>query len=300
MKRSSGPRKTANLSEKHTTRRKSMTSKIVRACLFAIASFGVANGFAQAQTLKVLHSFGNGTDGSAPAAGLVRDAKGNFYGTTSTGGKYESSGTVFKLTPSGKETVLHNFGTQDDGVNPETGVIIDKPGNLYGTTLMGGTGLYGTVFKLAPDLKETILYAFIGGSDGKGPTGLIRDSKGNFYGTASGAGTNRAGTVFELDTSDKLIPRHEFGGVPDGFEPLGGVVMDSAGNLYGTTFLGGKPDGGTVFKVTAQDKETVLLNLGGADGFEPIAGLLRDKAGNHCASRLLPREGWMLARSRSH
>jgi uncharacterized repeat protein (TIGR03803 family) len=150
--------------------------------------------------LTVLHNFDTQTqDGYFPAGNLVRDAAGNLYGTTEFGGT-SGSGTVFKVNASGNETVLHNFagGTADGGLPFLSGLLRDAKGNLYGVTDEGGAFSFGTVYKLDPAGKETILHSF-NGKDGKIPYGtLIMDHAGNLYGTTNGGGAHNAGVVFEL------------------------------------------------------------------------------------------------------
>jgi len=150
----------------------------------------------------VLHSF-TGSDGAYPYAGLVRDAAGNLYGTTYYGGA-RGYGTVFKVTETGKESVLYSFaGGIDgpDGALPCAGLVLDAKGNLYGTTIYGGTYGIGTVFKVAKNGKETVLHSFTHWPDGSGPyAGLLRDAKGNLYGTTVWGGSSECncGVVFEL------------------------------------------------------------------------------------------------------
>jgi uncharacterized repeat protein (TIGR03803 family) len=150
----------------------------------------------------VLHSFVSGKDGENPYAGLVQDDKGNFYGTTYSGGAGCSGfgcGTVFKVTPKGKETVLHAFATSD-GHYPDFGTLVrDAAGNLYGTTYAGGSADVGVVFKVTSSGKETVMYNFTGGADEGFPVaGLIDDKAGNFYGTTLGNPPDTYGTVFRL------------------------------------------------------------------------------------------------------
>jgi uncharacterized repeat protein (TIGR03803 family) len=245
-----------------------------------------------AGTETVLHSFDSQSgDGWRPEAGLVIDGQGILYGTTTLGGAY-GGGTVFKVTPEGTETLLYSFGSQSgDGWEPWAGLIMDKQGNLYGTTPGGGAKNRGTVFKVTPEGTETVLYSF--GShprDGKQPfAGLIMDHAGNFYGTTEmGGGPKHRGTVFKLAPDGTETVLYGFGSQSgDGRYPLVALVMDKQGNLYGTTFEGGAYRGGTlgagtVFQVTPQGTETVLYSFGGrsGDGWEPEAGLLMDKKGN--------------------
>jgi len=203
--------------------------------------------------LTVLHSFtGGSSDGQTPTGGLLRDSSGNLYGTTQYGGA-SSHGTVFKIDATGHFTILHSF-TWNDGGNPASGVIRDSAGNFYGTTQYGGTGL-GVIFKLdAGTNLEHVLHSFTGSTDGSVPTGdLLRDSAGNFYGTTSRGGAISCGTVFKLDNTNHESIVHYFNNFPtDGCTPYGSLVLDAAGNLYGTTYYGsstGYDNMGIVFKV---------------------------------------------------
>jgi uncharacterized repeat protein (TIGR03803 family) len=160
----------------------------------------VAAPQAHAQTFTVFYSFtGYPENGVSPFGGLVMDPAGNLYGVTQAGGSPPpfDGGTVFKLDPSGNESVLHSF-TGGDGSIPYAGLVIDTAGNLYGTTLFGGSSGYGTVFKLDPSGTETVLHSFAY-SDGAAPVaGLVMDPAGNLYGTAHGGGSSGNGTVFKL------------------------------------------------------------------------------------------------------
>jgi uncharacterized repeat protein (TIGR03803 family) len=229
----------------------------------------------------VLHNFGSPPRGSVPVAGVIRDAAGNLYGTTAHGGAW-NQGVVFKVNTAGHETVLYTFTGGTDGSNPYAGVIGDSAGNLYGTTLSGGAAGYGVVYKLNAAGQETVLYAFTGGSDGGNPyAGVIQDSSGNLYGTTEVGGGSNGGVVYSLDTTGNETVLYSFTGGNDGGYPYAGVVRDSAGNLYGTTYLGGTRDAGTVYKLGPAGHETVLYSFtGGADGEAPEAGVIRDSAGN--------------------
>lgn len=253
---------------------------------------------AQAQTYSILHNFtSTGGDGADPHAGLIMDKAGDLYGTTLYGGSstncgIDGCGTVFRLDPSGNETVLYNFtNSNGDGANPHAGLIMDSSGNLYGTTMNGGTSGYGTVFELvnsSGNYSETVLHSF-GGSDGANPwAGLITDSSGNLYGTTTNGGTSGYGTVFELVNSSGNYSEtvlHSFA-LGDGAHPFGGLIRDLSGNLYGTAESGGNVSlnngygYGTVFKVDTFGNFTVLHNFSGADGSAPLAGLIMDSSGN--------------------
>ncbi len=234
----------------------------------------------------VLYNFQCGTDGWDPVAGVVRDSAGNLYGATFMGGDlgcgYQEDagcGTVFKVDPNGTETVLYSFPSfgGSDGSLPIGGLIRDSEGNLYGTTGIGGsTQSYycgaqagcGVVFELSPNADGTwtytTLYEFCSGGDcssGSEPrANLIRDKAGNLYGTASRGGVSQqdcCGVVFKLDPTGHETVLHAFTGGSDGSTPYEGLVMDSAGTLYGVATWGGdlncqaKYGGcGTVFKIT--------------------------------------------------
>jgi uncharacterized repeat protein (TIGR03803 family) len=256
-------------------------------------------------TAETLYSFGGtSTDAMGPSGVLFQGSDGNFYGTTFRGGLagcangaatsdpfYIGCGTVFKITPTGEETVLHLFAAAPaDGANPEF-VIQGKDGNFYGTTATGGANNLGTVFKLTPEGVETILYSFAGGSDGAGAQGLVQGSDGNFYGTTAGGGVNNSGTVFRLTPGGVETILYSFSGTsyagPDGANPIGQLVQGSDGNFYGVTALGGLPSPvvhntttcGTVFKVTPEGVETILHRFSGPDGQGPN-GLIQGSDGN--------------------
>jgi uncharacterized repeat protein (TIGR03803 family) len=214
--------------------------------LLALASVNsTARGQAFGATNSILWSFGNGSDGQAPAGDLIRDTSGNLYGTTQSGGA-NSYGTVFKLTAQGNESVLWSFGHGTDGAGPQDGLIMDPSGNLYCTTGGGGGGTYGsgTVFKLTPpstiggNWSESILWSFCSQSacaDGESPSaGLLMDASGNLYGTtvyggAHPGGPRYAGVVFKLTAQGNESVLWSFGSGTDGAGPLGGLIMDASG-----------------------------------------------------------------------
>lgn len=179
------------------------------------------------------------------------------------------------------EIVLHSFAVDGaDGYHPYATLVIDSRRNLYGTTLHGGSHGFGTVFKISASGTERVLYSFAGGTDGVQPSlGVIRDNAGNLYGTTFDGGTGSVGTVFKLDSFGSHTVVHNFmDDGTDGYRPNGDLVRDAAGNLYGTTQIGGAFGFGTVFKLTAAGIETVLYSFaGGADGCNPNAGLIRSK-----------------------
>jgi uncharacterized repeat protein (TIGR03803 family) len=194
-------------------------------------------------------------------------------------------------------TTLHAFTGNPDGAGPFQANLLDLNGTLYGTTSLGGTYHLGTIFRRNRYGKETVLYTFTGGADGAYPnTGLVQDKNGNFYGTTQNSGFLSCldfgkmfpgcGTVFRLDTKGALTVLHAFTGGTDGAGPQG-LIIDSAGFLYGTTFYGGDlscPSGigcGVVYKMDTSGNETVLYNFtGGTDGWFPNTFLTRDTADN--------------------
>ena len=230
----------------------------------------------------VLYSFTGGADGGYPIAGVIFDSAGNLYGTTYDGGAGKH-GVVYKLDMAGRETVLYSFTGGADGGGPYAGVVRDSTGNLYGTTSGGGTANAGVVYKLETTGQETVLYSFTGGADGGAPyAGVIRDPAGNLYGTTYyGGGTANAGVVYKVDTAGHETVLYSFTGGADGGQPAAGVIRDSAGNLYGTTYYGGTANAGVVYKLDTTGHETVLYTFtGGADGGFPWSGVIRGSAGN--------------------
>lgn len=204
-------------------------------------------------TEAVLHAFTDQNDGAFPNAGVLRDAKGNLFGTTIWDPVY-GAGTVFRLTRRGKETPLYTFTNGSDGGLPESDLMEDQAGNLYGTTFWMGLPPYGqgVVFKVAPDGTETVLYTFCAQgncSDGANPlSSLVTDASGDFYGTTEMGGANNLGTVFRLTPAGKETVLHSFGGTGDGSYPISGL-MELNGWLYGTTAEGGANGTGVFFKV---------------------------------------------------
>jgi uncharacterized repeat protein (TIGR03803 family) len=212
---------------------------------------------------KVVHAFTGGKDGAVGSLGsLVFDAAGNLYGVTELGGTY-GAGSVYELSPTRggwKTTVLYDFKGAPDAANPYGGLIFDKAGNLYGTTYFGGAAGMGAVFQLIPGpngtWEENVLYSFEGGTDGSFPTTtLVFNAAGSLYGTTSTGGRPSCdcGTVFRLTLTrgswdERII--HFFGKGRDGSSPNYGLTLDQAGNLYGTTPVGGSGGQGIVFQIT--------------------------------------------------
>jgi uncharacterized repeat protein (TIGR03803 family) len=250
-------------------------------------------------TETVLHSFGNGSDGREPVAGVVMDGAGDLYGTTFLGGMGHS-GTVFELKPAGNgtwaETVIHSFcylhGCRYGGSVPMAGLVLGSSGNLFGTTFAGGPGACrgdsgcGEVFELVRGSSgkwtEKTLHGFNGNDGKESQASLIFDHAGHLYGTTSGGGTSGSGTIFELlhakngTWTEKVLAN---------FGSSASLTFDSAGNLYGTSGSGGYGDG-AVFKLTpgksGEWKQELLYKFpkSGQDGFQADANLIFDTAGN--------------------
>jgi uncharacterized repeat protein (TIGR03803 family) len=303
----------------------------------------------------VLYSFTGGVDGAFPAySPVIFDSLGNLYGTAYTAGA-NGAGVVFELSPVGKdwqETVLYNFCSQagcTDGAAPVGGLIMDRAGNLYGTTISGpGSGAIGTVFELSPSgsgWKEQVIYnvaasyagltmdptgnifgvgsskvfelspngkggwttsvlhTFIGTpTDGSAPEGtLVLDKAGNLYGTTTTGGASNLGTVYKMTHGKKGWTErilHSFTGAKHGSDPWAGVVLDAAGNLFGTTIKGGNLPGiGIIFELVAPIgkssyyKENVLWSFTQVEGYAPYGSLIRDSAGNLYGTTYQPAGG---------
>lgn len=260
-------------------------------------------------TETTLHEFTGSPDGEYPNAVIV-DGTGTLYGTTYYGGTstYQSCsfgcGVLFKLTSSGQETILHSFDAPpEDGILPQAGVTLASNGVLYGTTTDGGAGTGirgisgdGTIYRFANG-KETLLYSFTDGVDGALPSAGLLLHRGALYGTANFGGTGPCstsfgggcGTVFKFNKSGEST-LYEFQNGADGGFPAASLIVDGAGNLYGTTVLGGDlncdiggpPAGcGVVFKLAPSGQETVLYTFTGSrDGAWPSDALVMDSAGN--------------------
>jgi uncharacterized repeat protein (TIGR03803 family) len=236
-----------------------------------VTSVSVACG----SNFSPLYSFAGGSDGADPYHTLIQGSDGDFYGTTLNGGT-SNTGTIFKITPSGTESVFYSFTNI-----PYSGLVQGSDGNIYGTTASGGTSGRGTVFNITPGGSETVLYSFPAGSSDP-YTGLIQGSDGNFYGTSGAGGTSDDGTVFRITPSGVKTVLYSFAqSGSDGEIPYAGVIQGSDGNFYGTTYFGGANGLGTVFEVTLSGTETVLYSFaGGSDGEHPYAGVTQGRDGN--------------------
>jgi len=226
----------------------------------ALSGCGTVFKISTAGKETILHAFTGKADGNIVNSRLVLDASGNIYGTAAGGGIVTGAcitqglhgcGVLFRLSKTGKDTILHSFTDGADGATPAGNLITDANGNLFGCTSVGGSFGKGTIYEFDTNGKFTVLYNF-DTVDFCG--GLVRDANGNFFGTASGSPD---GIAFEVDASGKFTQLHGFTGESDGGEPLSQPILDPQGNLYGTTYFGGLtcPDGlgdgcGVVYKIT--------------------------------------------------
>jgi uncharacterized repeat protein (TIGR03803 family) len=219
----------------------------------------------------VIYSFVGGVaDGQGPFCALLQGKDGNFYGTTHQGGPSDD-GTVFKITPSGVETVLHSFAGGIDGSLPLASLIQDSGGNFYSTTINGGASQSGSFFKITPTGTVTTVYSFNSAAEGQNPGGLIQASDGNFYGTTTNGGTNGYGTVFMVTPAGLETVLHSFsGGTTDGGNPGAALIQGSDGNMYGTTAGGGTNYNGTVFTITPAGVQRVLYSFSGAGSGDAV------------------------------
>lgn len=294
----------------------------VVACVVVTAML-TATAPAQGQTFTILHAFRFSDKAVGPTGGLVADGDGNLYGdsvasvfeltpdnsvivlgavylsigpiargpggdiyatTFPNGGKL--CGQAFEVTPEGGKVVLHEFGPSPDGCVTGSGLIRDADGNLYGTTVEGGAFSVGTVWKInAADQSEIVLHSFTGGAeDGGNPTGLAVDGAGNLYGGTRVGGAFGKGIVYRLNPNGQFTVLHSFSG-GDGNYPIAPPLLDTAGNLYGTTYSGGSGNCpasgcGVLFKIDPTGNYTVLLNFGGILGYGPSTVLVEDRSGN--------------------
>jgi uncharacterized repeat protein (TIGR03803 family) len=286
----------------------------------ALVSTAIAARAQEEPNYTALYTF-TGADGEYPLGNVIRDQAGNLYGAAFNGGDPSGCGgsgcgVVFKVDSSGKETVLYSFTGGADGAYPASDLLRDEAGNLYGTTHGGGDVNVsacsfnpgcGVVFKVDPAGKESVLYAFSGGTDGLGASsGLVRDEEGNLYGTTIMGGdvsgvcpgfpAPGCGVVFKVDATGKETVLYTFTGGADGYAPYGDLLRDEAGDLYGAASNGGDVSGfcgdtvlnatgflgcGTIFKLDQTGKFTVLHTFHGVDGGPfPDGWLVQDNSGN--------------------
>ena len=250
-------------------------------------------------TLTTIYSFTT-LDGNTADSGLIPAGNGDFYGTTYGGGTttvpYDGTnsdtigdtvqnppGTVYRITPQGTITTLHSF-AGPDGANPGKEAVVGLNGNIYGTTLFGGSNDYGTIYTITPQGTFTSLYSFTNGLDGAFPKSqLIQGIDGNFYGTAQNGGgpagkkwcnVHGCGSAYMITPEGTLTVLHDFEGDPEPAHP-GSLTMGIAGNYYGTSIYGGTDHEGTVYMMTPEGAVTTLFQFDGTDGEAPLGGLIQ-------------------------
>ncbi|WP_181160023.1 choice-of-anchor tandem repeat GloVer-containing protein [Sandaracinobacter neustonicus] len=259
--------------------------------LYGTTSAGGANGLGTVFRVgtdgySVLHDF-DSAGGGNPRGGVILDSSGNLYGTAYNYGA-ANRGTIYKISTDGDYTVLHNFTALQTGYHPQAGLTLGADGYLYGTASGGIPAVQaGTIFKLATDGSDyTLLHSFGISGDGRYPQmEMIADAAGNMYGTTNqggGSGYNSIGTIFRIGTDGEYSVIHTFVGETNGSYPVGNLLLDAAGNLYGTTTSGGINQNGTVFRLSADGDYSVLYKFAtyGGYGRSPYAGLLADAEGN--------------------
>ncbi len=231
--------------------------------VFKITPAGVAS---------VVYSFAGGaTDGQGPKAALVLAADGNFYGTTSQGG-LTGNGTIFKLSPSGAETVIHSFTNGIDGSFPLVSLVQARDGNLYSTMYSGGPIAAGSLYKISLSGVFTTVFSFDTYAEGRNPNPMVLGKDGNFYGTTFAGGTSGYGTVFKLTPTGSETVLHSFaGGTTDGYDPEAALVQGSDGRFYGIAEGGGTNSSGSVFAITPAGVETAIYFFGIASSLDAAA-----------------------------
>ena len=247
-----------------------------------------------------LYQFTNGMDGGNPTAGLTLGSDGSFYGVTTNGGLYETNGTAFKVTTDGLLTALYSFTGGADGGCPMGELAADVSGTFYGTTVVGGTSGFGTVFSITTKGALTPIYSFSGRADGGWPyAGLTLGPDGNFYGVTTWGGAANDGTVFQIRTNGALKTLHSFTG-SDGAIPVGALALANDGNFYGTTIQGGTYDGGAIFRIGTTGDYALLFSFVpgalGPTGMTPLGQLVQGPDGAFygvaCQGGLSGDQGW--------
>jgi uncharacterized repeat protein (TIGR03803 family) len=257
----------ANRSDKHMRRWRILMTLAGASLLLTIPQ-------AQAQLLT-LHNFAGRSDGSDPSAALMQANPQFLFGTTLEGGMY-GYGTLFKMTPAGTLTKLHDFTGGDDGAGPRAALVKGPRGDWYGTASYGGANNNGTIFEINSAEIFTTAHEFEGGDGGSPQAALVPGAHGDLYGTTVSGGNKNYGTVFKISPAGMLTTLYSFTGGSDGGNPGAALVKDCLGDFYGTTTAGGAQNSGTVFKITPAGALTTLYSFsGGIDGGNPSGGLAR-------------------------
>jgi len=266
--------------------RRSRFASLNRICQLSVLPlfFALVTGSpisAHAQTFQLIHSFTDGgTDGFNPTGAIYADSVGNIYGATEAGGK-SLAGVIYQIDQNGNETILHNFGHNNE-IAPTPGLALVNGTFLFGHTAAGGATNQGTVFaqQLSPPAFKNV--HIFSGTDGADPVGiLVLAADGlSAYGVTASGGANNAGEVYKVDKSGNVTVIYSFTGGSDGSAPSAGLLLDSAGNLYGVTTAGGTTGDGVFFRIDPSGVETVIHNFSSTTGKQPNSTPVADGLGN--------------------
>jgi len=229
-------------------------------------------------TLTVLRHFDYYNTGGYPDGSLIQATDGNFYGMASSGGS-NLEGTIFKMTPSGTITVLKVLDKDVTGGLTYGHLTEGKDGNFYGMTNWGGTGGYGTIFKITPTGVFTVLKHLTSATGGYSYSSLTLGADGNFYGTTEDGGANYSGSIFKITPTGVFTVLKYFDYMNSGASPWGGLVRAADGNFYGMTTWGGQNFSGTIYKITPTGTFTVLKQLSATTGGRPYGDLVQGSDG---------------------
>jgi len=251
---------------------------------YGLTGCGTVFSISRAGKVQIVHAFtGIDGDGELLFSAVVQDARGNLFGTTAGGGS-NGAGTIFEISPNGKERVLYSFSGGLDGSGPNS-VTIGRDGALYGTSLAGGAAGLGTVFRLERDGTEEVLHSFGGDpADGVSPgSALLLGQNGKLYGSTLFGGSLGLGSVFEITPAGELRTVYSFTtGAGGSAAPNGPLVQDAEGNIYGTTQFGGTAGLGSIFRLSRHNVFTTLVSLAGSPpgAGNPGAGVILGSDGN--------------------
>ncbi|MBV9063446.1 MAG: hypothetical protein JOY77_11045 [Alphaproteobacteria bacterium] len=234
-------------------------------------------------TYAVIYAFKGGSDGANPVAGVTLAPDGSLYGTTSNGGGAafcSGCGTVYRIAPDGKESVIYAFQGDSDGAYPSGSVALDKKGNIYGTTAGGGPDYQGTIFRISPKGKETQLHSCDGFNCSNPASNVVFDKAGNLFGASPFGGDFGPGAIFKISPQGVFSVLYSFTGSLDGYQPYSDLTIDKDGTLFGTTVAGGENNFGVVYRVTSAGSESVVHSFAPGDGAGPMGGVVLDSKGN--------------------